>query len=206
MYCPEKQIEGVVHVDDAALPVRRDRDAAAHVGHDQIRPVVGDALAVAVQPGDGLLVERVGDRLAHAHRHARKAGHVVHLVHDGRIGDVGLDAGHVGDLRGEQSAQVAGVAHAGVAQVVAHAGVDLVDARGYGADQTSPADDGREVPDLEPVLAQGVENQTATPVELVDDVGESGELFRRMTQGQFQQRPLLLVEGDLRGGRAGIYR
>jgi len=182
-----------------------DRDAATHVGHDQVRLFVDEARALAVQAGRGLLVEGMENRLARAHRHARDAGHVVHLVHHGRVGDVGLDTGHVGDLCGQQAAEVAGVLHLGVPQVVAHPRIDLVDAGRDRADESSAADDRRKLLDVERFFAQGGEDQTASPVELVDDVGESGEFFGRVTQGQIQQRPLLVIEGDLCGSRAGIY-
>jgi len=192
-------VEGVVDIDDAALSVRRDRDAAAHVGHDQVRFFVGPAHAAAVQARDGLLVQGMEDRLARAHRHTRDAGCVVHLIDHRGIGYVGFHARHVGDLRREQSPEVAGVLHRGVAQVVAHPGVDLVDSGGDGAYQSSAADHGRQIFQVERLFAQGREDQSPAPVELVDDIGESGDFFGRVAQGQIQQRPLLVVEGDLRG-------
>ena len=200
-------VEGVVHVDDAPLAVCRHGDAAAHVGHDEVRFLVDEARALAVQAGGRLLVQGVEDRLALAHRHARDAGRVVHLVDDRRIGDVGLDAGagHVGDLGRQQATEVAGVFHLGVPQVVAHARVHLVDAGRNGTDESAAADDGREPVDVEVVVAQRLEDQPPAPVELVDDVGEAGEFLRGVRERQFQQRPLLFVEGDLRGCRAGIY-
>lgn len=227
VYCPEKQtlmsslegmlparsggegavaVQGVVHVHDPALLVGRDRNAAAHVGDDQVRLFVNQSRAVAVQACRGFLVQGVEDRLARAHGHARDAGRVVHLVHHGRIGYVGLHARHVGDLRRQQPSEVAGVLHLGVPQVVPHPRIDLVNPRGDRTDQPAAADDGRELFDVELLLAERREDQAPAPVQLVDDVGKLRDLFGLVAQGHLQQGPFVVVEGDLGGCGAGIYR
>ena len=87
--------------------------------------------------------------------------------------------------------------HLRVPQIVAHARIDLVDACGDGAYQSAPADDDREVLDVERLFAERREDQAAAPVQLVVHAGEAGDLLGGVTEVQFQQRPLLVVEGDL---------
>ena len=191
-------VEGVVHIDDAALLVGCDRDAAAEVGDHEVRLLVDDADAVAVQAGRGFLVECVEDRTPRAVGMPAQARYVVHFVHDHGVGDVGFDACGRRDSVGQQAAEVGGVLHRGVLQVAAHGVVHFVHAGGNGFDEAAAADYGRERHDVEAVFLQCREDHVTAPVELVDDVGVVCDLFRRVTQGQIQQRPLLVVEGDLR--------
>ena len=190
-------VERVVDIDDTSLLVCGDRNAAAHVGHDQIRLFVHPAHPFAVETRRGLLVQGVEDRFARAHRHARDACRVVHLVDHRRVGDVGLDTRHVGDLCGQQSSEVAGVFHLRVPQIVAHARIDFVDSCGNGAYQSAAADHRREVSDVERLFAERRKDQSAAPVQLVVHAGEAGDFLGGVTEVQFQQRPLLVVEGDL---------
>ena len=117
--------------------------------------------------------------------------------HD-RVGDVSLHAGSLGDLLGDQAAEIGGVFALGVHQVVLQSCVYFIYARFDRLDQTAATDHGREGLHVEVVLCECFEYHLLAPVELVDDVGVVCDLFRRVTQGQIQQRPLLVVEGDLR--------
>ena len=178
--------------------MRGDGDAPAQVRDHQVRLFVDDADAVAVQACRGFLVECVEDRLARAVGMAAQACHILHLVDDHRVGDVGFDACGRRDSVGQQTAEVGGVLHRGVLQVAAHGVVHFVHAGGNGFDEAAAADYGSEGHDVEAVFLQCREDHVTAPVELVDDVGVVCDLFRRVTQGQIQQRPLLVVEGDLR--------
>ena len=178
--------------------MRRDRDAAAEVGDYEVRLLVDDADAVAVQAGRGFLVECVEDRTPRAVGMPAQARYIVHFVHDHGVGDVGFDACGRRDSVGQQTAEVGGVLHRGVLQVAAHGVVHFVHAGGNGFDEAAAADYGSEGHDVEAVFLQCREDHVTAPVELVDDVGVVCDLFRRVTQGQIQQRPLLVVEGDLR--------
>lgn len=72
--------------------------------------------------------------------------------------------GHVGDLGRQQSAEVAGMFHLGIAQVMAHPRVDLVYARRYGTNQAAASDDRRKFVERNIAFAQRFEYLTAPPV------------------------------------------
>lgn len=199
-------VERVVDVDDTSLFVRGDGDAPAQVCDHEVCLFVDDADAVAVQACRGFLVECVEDRPARAVGMAAQACHLLHLVDDHRVGDVGFDARHGGDLGGQQSPEVRGMFHRGVRQVAPHGFVDFVYAGRDGAYEPAASDDGRQLHDVEPVFGQRREDHFPAPAQLVDDVGVTCDLFGRVAQGQIQRRTLLVIEGDLGGSRAGIYR
>jgi len=81
--------------------VRGDGDAPAQVCDHEVCLFVDDADAVAVQACRGFLVECVEDRPARAVGMAAQACHILHLVDDHRVGDVGFDTRHGGDLGGQ---------------------------------------------------------------------------------------------------------
>ena len=144
------------------------------------------------------------DRAARALGQTADAGHVVHLVHHHRIGDVGLHACHAGDLVGDQTAEVRGMLHLGVDQVFAQGFVHLVGAGRNGFYQAAAADDGRQLADVEVLLFERLEHDFAAPGQLLGDIGEFRDLLGRMAQGQFEQRTLVFVEGHLGRGGTGV--
>ena len=99
-------VEGVVGVDHPSLAVGRDRNAAAHVGNDQVQVFVTLAYLFGMAACDGFLVQGVEDRNAGAFRNTAQAGDVVQLIDHDRVGDVSLHAGSLGDLLGDQAAEM----------------------------------------------------------------------------------------------------
>ena len=197
-------VEGVVGVDHPSLAVGRDRNAAAHVGNDQVQVFVTLAYLFGMAACDGFLVQGVEDRNAGAFRNTAQAGDVVQLIDHDRVGDVSLHAGGLGDLLGDQPAEVGGVFALGVHQVVLQGCVYFIYARFDRLDQTAATDHGRERLYVEVVLCECFEYHLLAPVELVDDARETSDLLGRMAQGERQRRLLVVIQGDLRRSRARV--
>ena len=174
------------------------------MGHHEVHILVTLADLVAVEPGRGLLVQRVEDRAARTFGQAAITGRLGHFVHHDRVGDVGLDTDLARDLFGDQAAQVRGVLHRGVRKVVLHRLVHLVHARFDGLDEPAAADDGRKLPHVESLLGERLEDHVLAPLQLVDDVGEGGDLLRRVAQGEVQLLGIVVEKGHLGRGGAGV--
>lgn len=172
--------------------------------HDEVVLLVDQPHAFAVEPHGRLLVEHMENRAARAVGQSAHAGYVVHLVDHHRVGDVGLHAGHGRDVGRQQSAQIRGVLARGVAQVVTHGVVDLVDSGRNGLHEPAAADDHRQFADVKVLFAQRREDDFTAPVELRNDVVEAGNLLGRVAERQLQQRMLVVVEGDLGRGGARV--
>lgn len=99
-------VEGVVHVDDAPLAVRRHRDAASHVCHNEIQLLVRASHTLGIYACRGFLVERMKDRTSADLCHAAHLGHIDALIHNHRVGNVGLYAALLRDLVCDYGAQI----------------------------------------------------------------------------------------------------
>ena len=119
--------QGIVYVDDAAQTVGPHRDAAAHVGHDEAQVFITAAYRRGVAARHGLLVEGVEHRAALQAWQPADARLGAHLVDHHRVGRICRAPAPLGQLGSYEGAQVAGMLHGGVAQVVLHALVDGVD-------------------------------------------------------------------------------
>ena len=198
-------VEGVLHVDDLAVDVRANADAAAHVADDQVQLVIARAVLLGIALGDGLLVQRVelaaalDQGMAGVFRDGR------HLVHHGRVDDVGGDIQLVGNLAGEDAAEVRRMLSLHALDEVDHDGRrHLIGAAGDRLHQAAAAADGAQLLHVEVVLCQRLEHQLLAEVLLIGDCRELGNLLRAVAQGLVEEQLLILKHADFRGGGAGV--
>ena len=198
-------VEGIVGVDHAALAVGAYRGAAAQVDDDQVEVFVFDALLGRIHLGDGLLVEGVEHRDALEERMTRHAGQVAELIDHHRVGDEGAAADFLGDGVGQDAAQVAGVLTVlAAAQVFEHPLVDLIDARGDGAEQAAAAHDGCDLVQRDVVFLERLHDHLLAEFELGDDVGIFSDLLSAVAEGLGEGLLIVFEHRDLGRGGAGV--
>ena len=196
----------VVAVDHVPMTVRRDGDATVDMAHDEVVVLIGDALLLAVVPGNGLEVERVADRFAIHAAHARDARLVAELVDDGRVhhqGDAAIALVHA--LR-HLHAQHGGVVEAALAgtRVGDEPIVDRVDAAFHGIAPAAAPDDGIDPGQVDPVGREEVVEHLHAVVELVVDGAERAQRGRVVENVRIEDARAFLEERDLRRGRSRI--
>ena len=118
-------VQGVVDVDDAALAVGADRNAAAHVNHDEIGLLVGHAQFAGGAAGGRTLRKGVETALPLEGRMARIPRQRPKLVHHHRVGNKRRRAALPADFLGQRCAEARRMlAPAAAPQVAEHPGVD----------------------------------------------------------------------------------
>ena len=195
----------VEHVHHPSVVVGRHGHAAAQMTDDKVDLLIGSAQRRRSLPADGLLVQGVELAQAAEIGKARVVGHVRHLVHAHRIHEKGGDAHHVADAPGQIRPQVGGVLAVGRGLHVVHDPVvDGVGAGGDGPVQAAPAAHGGKVRQPKAALRHGVQNGLLAEVRLVNDPVEPVQLLGRVVDALFEQLLLLVENGDLGAGSAGV--
>ncbi len=199
-------VDGVA-VDLAALGVRRDSDAAAHVDDDKMERLVGTGLFAGKAAGDRAGVEDMADGRALDERRAGKAGAGLPLVGGDGVDDVGVDAGGLGKAEREESSEVGGVlAAAGEAELFNHGFVDEVSAAGDGGQESSAAGDSGDLGGLIGRVGEGVGDDFGSIVEAGDhgSVAEAGQFLVAVADGANPLGAVAGVEAELGGGGTGV--
>ena len=198
-------VQNVVDVDDFAVVVCADGNAAAHVDDNEVEILVTLAVLLGIAAGHGLLVQRMEDRAAGQLRHAGNAGFVGQLIHNNGVDDVAGDAQAVADLAGQDAAQVGSVLALDTGLQVSQQSVaDGVGAAGDGLEQAAAADDDVQALGGAVLLFQKVQDDGLAEILLVDDTGVLGDLLRGMAQGFLKQQGLVLKNTNLGRGRTRV--
>ena len=100
-----------------------------------------------------------------AFRNTAQAGDVVRLIDHDRVGDVSLHAGSLGDLLGDQAAEIEACSRWAFTRSFFRACVYFIYARFDRLDQTAATDHGREGLHVEVVLCECFEYHLLAPVE-----------------------------------------
>ena len=185
--------------------VGRHGHAAAQVADDQVRLLIGLAQGRRRPASDGLLVQGVELAQAAEGGKARVVGHLRQLIHAHRVHEKGGNAHHVADAPGQIRPQVGGMlAIGGGLHVVHDPVVDGVGAGGDGPVQAAPAAHRVEVRQAEAALRHGVQNGLLAVIRLVDDPVEAVQLLGGVVHGGLINLRLLVENGHLGAGGAGV--
>ena len=121
-------IQGIVSIDHAAFLVGTDRDAATKVDGDDVHVLIFATEVFGQLTGDDLLVQGMEDRDAREKWVTRLARHLVHFVDHDRVGNVSLHTNFLGNVVGNQAAEVGSVfAVVALHEVLNHEIVHFVD-------------------------------------------------------------------------------
>ena len=128
------------------------------------------------------------------------------LVDRDGVDKIGLAAVLFGDAQAEGGAEVGGVfAVGGIFDIGQHAVVDLVGARGQVAEQAAAAADGIEAGILPWACGQRILDEGEAIVQLVDHMGEGGQILAAVLDGSLPALLLVFKNGQLGAGRTGVY-
>ncbi len=140
---------------------------------DEVEVFVFLADSLSMLTGNHLLVQGVENRDTREQRVTRVTCHVFHLVHHDRVGDECLHAVFLGDVVGDETAEVAGVlAVCCSLEVTHHWFVHLVDTRCQWVEKTAAAYHSAETVDVNAFVFQLIENHFFTIRELISDLIE----------------------------------
>ncbi len=198
-------VQNVVDIDDLAVVVGTDGNAAAHVDDDKVQILVALAVLLGKAAGHGLLVQGVEDGAAGQFRHAGDAGLVCQLVDNDGVNDVAGDAQAVADLAGQDAAQVGSVLALDTGLQVSQQSVaDGVGAAGDGLEQAAAADDDVQALGGAVLLFQKVQDDGLAEILLVDDTGVLGDLLRGWRRVSSNSRVSSSKNTNLGRGRARV--
>ena len=161
--------------------VGTDGDTASEMHTDEVEFLVFLADSLSMLTGNHLLVQGVENRDTREQRVTRVTCHVFHLVHHDRVGDVSFHAVFLGDIVGDETAEVAGVLTIRCGfEVAEHRLVHLINTRCQWVEQTATADDGADTVDVNAFVFQLIENHIFTIRKLVCNLIEFSQIFDRM--------------------------
>ena len=198
-------VQRVVDIDNPAASVRAYGNAAAHVGHNQIQRIIGNAFFFCVAFCYSLLIQCVEDTDARKLRKSGIAGHRFQLVHNHRIYNIGRNSQRFGDFPGQQAAQVGSVLPLEAdPQIVKQGFTGGVGAARNGFQQTAPAHDSRQLLDVKIFAFQKIQNQLFTEIHLLHNQVVGSQLLGGVAQRLFEQQRLILENADFCGCGARI--
>ena len=187
------------------MPVCPYADAAPQMTHNQIDILIGSAQLRGRLSADGFMVQ--GVELAYA-AEPGKAGivrHLRHLVHTDGIHKKSRDSRHCAQFSGQIGTQIGWMlAIWRRFHVMHHPFIHGVCTRWNGTIQAAPTAHRVKIPHIIAGSSNSVENRRLSILRLIDHMGESIQLFRRMIDAHLEELLLLLKDGHLCAGGSGI--
>ena len=141
------------------------------MGYDEVQVFVFLSDRCCILSCHSLLVEGMEDRLALYSRESADSGSSVKLVHHYRVSDICRTSAFLGNLVGDECAEVAGMFVCGVDQVLLHLFVYQINAALQWTEQSAASDYSVEL-HLDVLLLEELEDEIPAVFILVDDVME----------------------------------